>query len=82
MLLIFLLKSKIIFQKIGISVDEQKPNTDVFFNSIVIQLKRLELGIRLEIDNIVKNRKFFVIAAVFDKPAKSSILYDYKYDFM
>ena len=39
-----------------------------------MRLKRLELGVDLEIENLTKTRKFSVIGGVFDKPAKASIL--------
>ena len=58
----------------AISVGDEKPNTDVFFNPFIIQLKRIELGIDVEIDNKLINAKFFLIAGVFDKPAKSAVL--------
>lgn len=59
---------------IGVSVAEEKPDIDIFFNLILMKLKRLEFGIDLEIEKTIKSRKFFVIAGVFDKPAKASIL--------
>jgi hypothetical protein len=46
----------------------------VYFNPLVIKLKNLELGIKLEINQIISDVKFFLIAGVFDKPAKSAIL--------
>jgi len=58
----------------GLSVAEHKPNMDIFFNEIVTQLTILELGIDLPLSNVVKKRKFFLIAAIFDKPAKAPIL--------
>lgn len=58
----------------GLSVAEQKPNFDIFFNEIVTQLSVLELGFDLSLDNVSKKRKFFLIAAVFDKPAKAPVL--------
>ena len=58
----------------GLSVGEEKPNMDVFFNPIVINLKKLEYGFDLKIENDVSEIKFFLIAGVFDKPAKSEVL--------
>ena len=58
----------------GLSVGEEKPNIDYFFNPIVIQLKKLELGFNLSIDNQDRETKCFLIAAIFDKPAKSAVL--------
>ena len=54
----------------GLSVGSSKPNFDIFLNPILCELKELEYGIK------IKERicKFFVIAGVFDKPARSSIL--------
>jgi len=59
---------------IGLSVGEEKPNMDVFFNPIVISLKKLEYGFDLKIENVASEIKFFLIAGVFDKPAKSEVL--------
>jgi hypothetical protein len=58
----------------GLSIGEEKPNTDHFFNPIVIQLKKLELGFDLSIQNVTRETKCFLIAAIFDKPAKAAIL--------
>ncbi len=38
------------------------------------QLKRLEYGIQMNMGNSIKNVKFFLIAGVFDKPAKAAVL--------
>ena len=57
------------------SVAETKPNFDVLMTPIILELKRLEHGIDLTIDgSTYANLKFFVIAGVFDKPARSAIL--------
>ena len=54
---------------------DEKPNTDVFFNPIVIQLKKQEIGITIELnDKKPIEAKFFTIAAVMDKPAKAALL--------
>lgn len=53
---------------------EEKPNINIFFNPIVKELKRIELGIKIEIEKIQRDTKFFFIAAVFDKPAKSPFI--------
>ncbi len=34
----------------------------------------MEYGIELNLDGKIKNRKFFLISSVFDKPAKAAIL--------
>ena len=34
----------------GLTVGEEKPNMDLFFNPIVIQLKKLELGVNISIE--------------------------------
>ncbi len=44
---------------------------DVFLNPLVIQLKKLELGINIEIEKQLIDAKFFCVAAVMDKPAKA-----------
>lgn len=58
----------------GLSVGDSKPNFDIFLNTIVIQLKRLELGIRTDFTDVSKEIKFFLFAAVMDKPAKAAVL--------
>jgi len=58
----------------GFSVANEKPNVETFINPIIMQLKKLEYGIDLLIENVMLNRKFFLIAGVFDKPAKSMFL--------
>jgi hypothetical protein len=58
----------------GLSVGSEKPNIDIFFNPIVIKLKKLEIGVNISIENITRDTKFFLISSVFDKPAKSAIL--------
>ncbi len=55
----------------GLSVGEEKPNIYYFFNPIIIQLKKLELGFNLSIENQHSETKRFLIA---DKPAKSAVL--------
>lgn len=62
------------FLNLGLSIGEEKPNIDVFYNPILIELKKLEIGVRISISDIVKERKFFVIGAVFDKPARYAVL--------
>ena len=58
----------------GLSVGNEKPEIHTFLNPILIQLKDLEYGFDLSIDNILEKRKFFLIAGVFDKPAKVLVL--------
>ncbi len=59
----------------GLSVAEHKPNIDIFFNEIVTQLSILEFGIDVSLlHDTQKKRKFFLIAAIFDKPAKAPVL--------
>jgi len=58
----------------GLSVGNEKPEVHTFLNPILIQLKDLEYGFDLSIDNILEKRKFFLIAGVFDKPAKALVL--------
>jgi len=43
----------------GLSVGSEKPNIDVFFNLIVIKLKKLEIGIDITIENVTRDTKFF-----------------------
>lgn len=54
----------------ALSVGEEKPNIDLFFNPVVIQLKRLELGVNITIENVIRDTKFFGIACICDKPAE------------
>jgi hypothetical protein len=59
----------------GLSVGDEKPNFDVFLHSLVAELKRLEYGIEIQINSSVsKNVKFFLVAGIFDKPAKAAVL--------
>ncbi len=58
----------------GLTVGEEKPNMDLFFNPIVIQLKKLELGVNISIENVLRETKFFCICCCCDKPAKASLL--------
>ena len=58
----------------GLSIGDEKPNFEIFLHPLVKDLKRLEYGIPINIDGAIKNRKFFLIAAVFDKPAKAAVL--------
>ena len=46
----------------------------MFFNPILIELKKLELGVKIKLSDIEKERKFFLIAGIFDKPARYSLL--------
>ena len=43
-------------------------------NPILIELKDLEYGVDITIENVEKKTKFFCIAGVFDKPAKAMML--------
>ena len=43
-------------------------------NPIVCDLKKLEYGIRFNVGSQTRNVKFFLIAGIFDKPAKAMIL--------
>ena len=51
----------------------KKPDFKVFLEPLVMELKNLEQGIRL-VPEIPKYTSFFLIAAVFDKPAKAAVL--------
>jgi len=64
----------------GLSVGSEKTNIDVFFNPIIIKLKKLEIGIDITIENVTRDTKFFLISSVFDKPAKSATWLVYKHD--
>ena len=41
---------------------------------LVIQLKKLELGVDIKFKDVNKEIKFFLFAAVMDKPAKAALL--------
>ena len=56
------------------SIGDEKPNFEFFLHPLVTQLKRLEYGIPIDINGCIRNRKFFLVSAVFDKPAKAAIL--------
>lgn len=58
----------------GISIGESKPNFNVFLQPIVQELKLLEYGFEVEFKNVKRDSKFFLINAVFDKPARAAIL--------
>jgi hypothetical protein len=58
----------------GLTVSYGKPSLNKILNSIVHQLKKLELGITLKINNIETYVRFFLLYAVFDKPARAAIL--------
>ena len=62
----------------GICVGNSKPDLGIFLKPIVSEMKRIERGISLEFrkenELVIKPVKFFLIAGIFDKPAKSSIL--------
>lgn len=58
----------------GISVADEKPNLNLFLHPIVRQLKRLEYGIDVDLNGVYKNIKFFLLNAIFDKPAKTAVL--------
>jgi hypothetical protein len=59
---------------VALSVGDFKPNFDLFLNPIVIKLKKIELGIDIQFKDLVKEIKFFLIAGVYDKPAKSAVI--------
>lgn len=56
------------------SVGYNKPNFDVLLNPILCELKELEYGIKIRHKFQEQICKFFVIAGVFDKPARSAVL--------
>ena len=58
----------------GLTIGEDKPNIDLFFNLIVIKLKILELGLNITIENVTRDTKFFCICCCCDKPAKAPLL--------
>ena len=57
-----------------ISVGESKPNFDIFIDPIMNELKKLEYGIKVKVDNEERDVKFFTIAGIFDKPARAAVL--------
>lgn len=59
---------------VGLSIGDYKPYFDVFLSPIVIKIKKLELGINVCFEDVTKEIKFFVVSAVFDKPAKAAFL--------
>ena len=63
-----------IFYKLGICVGYKKPDFNVFLEPLVPELKKLEQDICLEPD-IPKYISLFLVAGIFDKPAKAAVLY-------
>jgi hypothetical protein len=61
---------------IGLSIGEEKPHFDLFLNPLIAQLKRLEYGVKIKLHNssLDKIVKIFLVAAIFDKPAKAAVL--------
>ena len=59
---------------VALSVGDFKPNFDLFLNPVIINLKKIELGIKIKFNDTLKEIKFFLVAGVFDKPAKSAVL--------
>ncbi len=57
----------------GISVGHEKPAFNRFLHPIVNELKLLEHGVCLDIEGSLIT-KFFLLNAVFDKPARASVL--------
>ena len=64
----------IYFFNIGLSVGDSKPNFETFLNPIIIKLKGLELGVNIAFKDFNKEIKFYLIAGVYDKPARSAVL--------
>ena len=60
---------------LGLSVGYGKPDFNVFFEPIVKELKKLEYGVTIEDQNHLKKEiKFLLLASIFDKSAKASVL--------
>lgn len=55
-------------------VSHGKPDLNIIFEQIQTNLKFLENGLNINLTNIHKNVKFFLIASVFDKPARALVL--------
>jgi hypothetical protein len=58
---------------IGICIGHKKPDFNVFLEPLVSELKKLEQGVRLD-PNIPKYTSFYLVAGIFDKPAKAAVL--------
>jgi hypothetical protein len=59
----------------GLSVGFKKPDFTHFLSPIVAELLSLEYGIQIEFKNgMTTYKKFFLMNAVFDKPARAAIL--------
>ena len=57
------------------SVAHEKPEFETFLDPIINELKMLEYGINFNISaNKIRQLQFFLLFAVFDKPARASIL--------
>lgn len=68
------LKLSYIFCFLGTAVCEGKPNMSELFRPIVAQLKKLEFGINIDIENQLQMFKFYTLIGSFDKQAKASVL--------
>lgn len=58
---------------IGICIGHKKPDFNVFLEPLVSELKKLEQGVRL-VQNVPKYTSFYLVAGIFDKPAKAAVL--------
>ncbi|CAF1024132.1 unnamed protein product, partial [Brachionus calyciflorus] len=56
-----------------LSISNGKPDLNILLEKIIKELRILEIGISF-LKNTYENIKFFLIAGVFDKPARSSVL--------
>jgi hypothetical protein len=58
----------------GLSAGEHKPNFNLLLQSTVKQLKRLEYGVSVPFSDKEYELKFFLMAGIFDKPARYGVL--------
>jgi hypothetical protein len=58
----------------GLSIGDEKPHFDLLLKPIVSQLIRFQYGIVLKFADIITNVKFFLIAGVYDKPARYALI--------
>ena len=59
---------------LGLVAAYSKPNLERLFEPITRQLKLIEHGIKVKIEDEVTSVQFFLLTGVFDKPARAQAL--------
>lgn len=58
----------------GLSIGEEKPHFDLLMKPIVTQLIRYQYGLNIKFKDVQKNMKLFLIAGIYDKPARYAVI--------